>query len=366
MSWFSEIASKAEAMLVKLDQDAAQVLQNNNEANHTRGRSIATASAYDNSSEITDPSRDIAILVQNSKVDHNNFSEEPSQSETTKKVPQASQEFTNELPNSQTHHGNAPLTISDNYLVDLDQTSSQDVSRKFTIQASRRNLFGASIDQNTESSPKMNNVSYDKTVNLGKKSKDIRESIKQSLREYSTRVVRDSDQASSQGSYTSHFDSQPNLIRHSSPINNHYDSETRQDRPGHSPSLSISVPEEETLNASLSNDIAVRLLRETAAKRRSLSYIHEILNRLTDPDRHSVLIDQARFKLRRARLRGTSYARRLNYYFRAYPHMKYAMLIYLIVMQLLVVYVLFFYQSGGGSPGDFASKVDESSSSKIQ
>lgn len=395
MSWFSEIASKAEAMLVKLDQDAAVVLQNPEE-NISGSKILTTAlssvSAYrndvpvSNNDNVSDESIDTTGDSENTintqsigvtpSIEPINLLQTKNQlgSQTASESTEIRASFIND-PTTKISY-NTPTEFSpDRRTLSEDQFTGQGeingYSKKFTIRVSRSNLFAASPEQRSEPSQRASDKNHivDRTNNLDKKSKDIRDSIKRSLREYVSQTSfspRTIDRyESSQSSSFTHFDNQPNLVRHTSQSNDHYDNEERYERPGQSPSLSIDVPDDDGFSANRSNDIAARLLRDTVAKQRSLSYIHEIMNRLTSPDRQAALIDQAKFKLRRVQLRGTSYARRLNYYFRAYPMMKYAMLIYLIVMQLLVVYVLFFYQSSGGSPGDFSSNVDELNSDKM-
>lgn len=384
MSWFSEIASKAEAMLVKLDQDAAQVLQNPDEARSGSSKFANATSSVDvhqDDAPIPTHSRDRTKEIDDSStacVDINqiqqvNSAEMSTQSLDYRQGPSPEWQVNgsvsqtdNNIIQSQTGHDPTSIdTLSEvSNVISSREKKPNGSLKKFTLKGSGNSPFGVTPDRRAKSSHKNLDIRdqsiEERTASISKRPRDIRDSIKQSLREYtSQKPSRPGRTASSP--YSTHFDDQPNLIRYSSETNGYPgEGNTPQDRL--SPSLSINLPDDELISSSsLSDDIAARLLRETASKRKSSSYVHEIMNRLTNSNRQSMLVDQVKLNYKRAKLGGASCARRLNYYFRAYPMMKYAMLIYLIVMQLLVVYVLFFYQSSSGNspPIDSSSNADK-------
>ena len=195
---------------------------------------------------------------------------------------------------------------------------------------------------------------------------DIRASINRSLQEYSqlshnksTALDYRSDNDDShhyrrhhRTIYTSHFDDEPNLIHHSPLLDNNYNNDVANGRLHSSPSFSIDVPESNLRghddNDSSSN-FAHQLLKQSALRKKST--LHLVINRLANQggQPYAIIGERTKLRLRRAQMRAASYVRRMNYYFRAYPAMKYYALAYIVIMQILVVYVLFFYQSSGGS-----------------
>lgn len=400
MSWFSQISSKAEALLVKLDQDAAEALQNSEGL--LRGTKL-----LDQVISISETRSDDKPIITTEEV----------QPEIDERIPKSASYIENDPDNitpniindqilddtisSSTNlqrQSRATTPQSDTYPEDTAQTTEPDTtnpksnqisdvsvstsptsrpSRKFTIQTSR--TTSRSIITEKRSSKrgltkedvgmKANGTSLKKLdaslINLG--ADDIRASINQSLQDYavqstpySTARTFSPSVIQNQTAYTSHFDSQPNLV-HSNSNKANGDNDLSSSRLHSSPSFSIEVPEERVFpDTSDDNNIASHLLKQSVLKKQSTFYLHKVINRLanTGGKANTLIGDETRIKFRRAQLRATSYLRRLNYYFRAYPLMKYVMLIYLVIIQLLIVYVLFFYQSSS-SPTDLSSQINK-------
>lgn len=368
MSWFTELASKAEAMLVKLDQDTAQALQVNGPQNSTRDiapddkTKDINGSAYQKLDQTSQgPLLDSESTADLEKPGTSHENGGPTDSDAATGGTQESQGISH---HSSAIDGGLIQELNNREKMDLENVMGnkrgQDVenghvsnaishvndspyqSRKFRLQTSKLNpTFNnreskASSLANAHSSSSKRNIPV---ISLG--ADDIRASINKSLQEYSqlsshTRLIDDRPE---QTSYSSHFDDQPNLISHS-PRN-----EDQSGRLHSSPSFSIDVPDDQT------TDITSQILKQSALYKKSSFNLHKVINRLASHrgHSHSLLGDKTKIRLRRAQMRAASYLRRMNYYFQAYPAMKYWMIGYLVILQILVVYVLFFYQSSGSS-----------------
>lgn len=382
-SWFSELTSKAEAMLIKLDQDAAQALQrpdglladakllddetNDEPPNNLAGVQVSTTmddsegntghrqnldhtTVKDNDENYElnclppkPPIIKVPIIPNNQNLDHQNLLlDYDGQQETN--VPEKVHE------SDQAYQESGALI-----------TKEPKTYRKFKIQTSSNStsLFRSSKVNNREKS----GISHtrelildgnDTTRNRQRieyfEADDIRASINRSLQEYVTQSDSNISKAHlsidpEPNSTHQHFDNRPIVVKHSS--------KNQRDVSSSSPikqssSFSIQVPED--VSTTDPTDVAAKLLKQhSVLRKKSPIYIHRVLNSLAgiDNNSESLISDQTRLKFRRVKLRAASYARRLNYYFRVYPKLKYVVLGYILLMQLLVVYVLFFYQSTG-------------------
>lgn len=402
MSWFKELTNKAEAILVKLDQDAAQALQKD-------GLLEGVQSALNNLQRSDSSDMDCDKLLEN---DEDRSTNQPSSVVITD-----NQSCNDKIPDKVNNHTNAPDTgivnpvdgsgnvesnsrqyqdliedrihdrVDDVSIApviasqDSDQkpipSSDMDISRndlsanysprKFAIQTSRRDrdrLINSTTQkykqQDSSNGSKSKNI-YDYKIDAS----DIRASINQSLREYADQALQHVtwDNTNDHQPSTSHYDDQPIIVTNASSHSNRssQDGGYISNQTIHSASsFNIDFPDETThdVRSSNSSDIAVRLLKHGGFKRKSTFYLHKVINRLASPNSasESLMTDQMKIKLRRAKLRAASYARRLNYYFKTYPMMKYVMLAYLVFIQIIIVYVLFFYQSNSSS-SDLSSQV---------
>lgn len=401
MSWFSEIASKAEAMLVRLDQDAAQALQDpdvisrgtkildkaintisganttdeqsdqqplvpeipetndhvQSEVSSTPGRLSRTADAVQYT-PIVPKDDDSFIDTEGLAQQHGEFEPELIRDPTPVPVAPANAEFT---------YHNAPFTLQSQEFVSTPESvsgnnqksrsDSRQQTRKFKLQISKlqRPIVDKKNNFRSESGyPSANGVMEarvdDTTLATSPGADDIRASINRSLQEYSVSSSVNMYPGSSNGetAYSSHFDNQPNLVQISPSTEHGSSNDKRAGRSRNLNSFSIDLPNNpSSLNDSQpSSDIASRLIKQ-ASKRKSTFSIHQVINRLASQNGHSgpLIGESTKLKFRRAQMRAASYARRLNYYLRAYPTMKYWIVLYIVIMQLLVVYVLFFYQS---------------------
>ena len=401
MSWFSELTSKAEAMLVKLDKGTAEVLQNPDNilkgtklldstlgALHSTLQDNQAASGSHRQEEIQTRLLDnVDHLMPAGLSDHGEIDSSRENDTSPAQIIEGS-----------THTVGAVLATSQDILLDIttngqlghaieNYRSEQEIEshdslstqvnhnlngfngrssspitsfpetppqiKKFKLQTSklRQTSLGSQMATNgPRSSTRANGHSKTRKdqgaemASLG--ADDIRASINKSLREYSLSTPaynRPQANADQQTTYTSHFDNQPNLIQ-SPESNTNYD--RLSGRLQSSPSFSISFDE----NSSPSTDIAEQILRQSAMKKSAFN-IHKVINKLAGnrSRTHTIIGDTTKIRLRRAQMRAASYLRRLNYYFIAYPTMKYWMIGYLVALQLLVIYVLFFYQSSGPS-----------------
>lgn len=389
MSWFStqysDFRSKAEALLVKLDQDAKEVFQDQNsslERQELIEPVISDSSAYQDEPLVRDlvqadetgTAGSAEILIEheaelsvrkNANID---CSTRPLPDEANVQLNGG----TNTDPcdtNSEdvvhaTTDGNEIEKIGSADIVIVPSTPqpvNPQYSKKFTIQKSRKTSRTFMLDQGSDKQESTRGRGLGRANTIGSKdhdisltsigADDIRASINRSLLEYAVESTSShnnkrgsSTAALDQTTYTSHFDSQPNLVSRNS-VDDSYD--LTSSRLHSSPSFKIDVPDD----FSTENGIASQFLRQSALKKKSTFYLHNVINRLSNTGgrTNTIFGDETRIKLRRAQLRASSYVRRLNYYFRTYPMMKYVMFIYLVLMQLLVVYVLFFYQSSSSS-----------------
>jgi hypothetical protein len=357
MSWFSELTSKAEAMLVKLDQETAQALQN---------QQILSRSTK------SDVNRnDVGHQLEDTQ---SNSTNEDHVSEKDKLIARADAEVQDETISADgdfdNNNGiaNSGLTPDNDQAPSLDHsaetsdfaskqdtsngqisefmvaaTHSPNTSRKFKLKTSklRANIHngGAGVTSTLKNNYSRQSKSDSPLVSLG--ADDIRASINKSLQEYSQSFSRDQEE---QTTYSSHYDNQPNLISHSTADHN-----GQNGRLHPSPSFTINVPDDYN---DQSTNITSQILSQSALKKKSPFNLHRVINKLANQrgqPQLSLFGDKTKIRLRRAQMRAASYLRRMNYYFQAYPTMKYWMIGYLVVLQILVVYVLFFYQSSGSS-----------------
>lgn len=403
MSWFTELTSKAEAMLVKLDQDAAQALQQSDRllsGSKLFDQALNTISTYrgeipesessvgyeQNSKPEDSASTDSHANQPDSYVDRNSQGQIISTSQLPDKGCDPMLDEPNHVSSIPSRENNSHRdTIGhseiyengDKLVPTIPDGSSTETpehdeinrySHKFTIQTSNSSarLYSKKLSNRklVSSSSRglagtigLENQQMTEALVVGPEANDIRASINRSLREYTIQsssgsLKRWSRATSKETPYTSHFDSRPNLINHASLlVDSNYEKKVNSSRLHSSPSFSIDVPDDgQEVRPDLSN-IATRL-RQSTSRKDTTSYLHRVINTLANTTGHthrSIIGDQLKLKFRRAQLRSASYARRLNYYFRTYPMMKYLMLVYLLLMQLLVVYVLFFYQSSSSS-----------------
>lgn len=370
MSWFTELASKAEAMLVKLDQDTAQVLQITTPQDLTRAivpdssPTDVKPSAYleQNQTPVrrldVDPDIDTTLDYENLAISHQKGG--PTETDVALNGLQEVREISNNVGTTDGVHiqelENQNLeNLEDRAFSPSDRdanaikciTSTHDSSyqsRKFKLQTSKLKptlyngeFRAATTLANGSSRSSKRNIPV---ISLG--ADDIRASINRSVQEYSQSSSYDRllDDQPQETSYSSHFDDQP-IIVSKSPDNNN----DQFGRLHASPSFSISVPDDQA------TDITSRILKQSALNKKSPFNLHKVINRLASHRGHSysLLGDKTKIRLRRAQLRAASYLRRMNYYFQAYPTMKYWMIGYLVLLQILVVYVLFFYQSSGSA-----------------
>lgn len=386
-SWFSELTSKAEAMLIKLDQDAAQALQRQDKLQ--AGTQQPDDDGNDaSSSNLTGVKVDTGLLVGEGNVEHCQ-----DQEHITAKDVGEQYELKPQLYESSFVSSSSKPTDKDKIQKDLllesyrevdqeeeskplesvhgkDQTyreSSQltdkerKTPRQFKIQTSSNSssLFRSSnFNAGQRSSSGLSQVLSNDVTNSTKvqqpkeyfEADDIRASINRSLQEYVTQseptiTIAHSNVDPEISSTSQHFDNHPLLVKHSSKNPRGVSSSSPLKN---SSSFSIQVPEDVSTPDTI--DVTTKLLKQhTVSRKKSPMYIHRVLNSLAGIDNNpeSLISDQTRLKLRRVKLRAASYARRLNYYFRVYPKLKYVVLGYILLMQLLVVYVLFFYQSAG-------------------
>lgn len=423
MSWFSELTSKAEAMLVKLDKDAAQALQNPDgllggtkildqtfdrvedyqDAETVYTTSTAARIGEEERSKLEDEKHMVnkvgftipdtlnesteasLSICQNENMVSNPSLLQPSQlSPESNQVVSSSHQTIGEDTINTTLSDNSDQGSLNNL---LNSSAGTDLvnSSKFRIHTGRTSSRLFSTNQSSSKRNKKVKSQYShhaadsNEYQNGKQEQqqvdspaadDIRASINQSLKEYtlqshppSSVLNKSNTSATHQTSYTSHFDNEPNLT-HSTLLESSYSQNDSSipNRLHSSPSFSIEVPDSKLYERGRSNvneDIAAMLMKQSAMKKKSTFYLHKVINRLASPNdqANELFGDQMRIKLRRAQLRATSYARRLNYYFRTYPQMKYIVIGYLFLMQLLVIYVLFFYQSSSSSSNDLSSQI---------
>lgn len=402
MSWFSELTSKAEAMLVKLDQDAAQALQNpdnilQRSKLHDKTVSVLNKIGLDDQyapepssrpeernqesdQQANYPEQDLTGVEadRSDKLAINFVGDQSSSNERLALPEETSQSTTvgSGSSNYQPEYGRVnrdeetQSSHKDPLVQDTSHSHSTSESpsaiRKFKLQTStlRQPLLDKQKTSRNARSTRANGhaKTIKNEISLG--ADDIRASINRSLQEYSASVNTNSrNYANNQTTYTSHFDDQPNLIQsHHSSFDD--DNNRLNDRLlSSSPSFSINLPD----TVGSSTDIADQIMRQSALKKKSTFNLHKVINKLAGNKAQSQAIfsDKTKIRLRRAQLRAASYLRRLNYYFRAYPTMKYWMLGYIVILQLLVVYVLFFYQSSGSS-SYLASQVKQQQAELVE
>lgn len=409
MSWFTELTSKAEAMLVKLDNDAAQALQKDRLLNGVQNAFSGLQSSLDiGSGEEEEDNSFTSISQRPSSVV---IGERPEDNSVQKNGDRAiHQDIMNEVPreannlfsekhsqvvdpNEYLHSDVQRIQSTSNGSSDhvttasimnrnTNDSNSSHVKRKFALQSSGR-------ERDRLLSPKPPNFGLTKSEIVKKTSdnrptrkrdyvedrldaSDIRASINQSLQEYAsqalqqvqgptTSLAHDRDHVPDES--ISYYDDQPNLANQShlySPDETPNSSRNLST----SNSFNIDFPDDARYGSqSASEDASIKVLRHKDLRKKSTFHLHTVINRLANSDGTAgpILSDEMKIKLRRAQLRAASYARRLNYYFRTHPMMKYVIVACLILMQLLVVYVLFFYQSNS-SMSDFASQVKQQES----
>lgn len=391
MSWFSELTSKAEAMLVKLDQNTAQALQNPDQIlASTKLLSNLTQNASDDEQRNEEQSE----TFQNGRRSKQRTIEDDMLPTTAATDDATSEEllaftsFNNQeepAPNQQAYPGLKPLAIEEQHhneqggnrqhitiVTDNVQTfnsneqqTKQPVApsspqtynqqtRKFKLQTStlRRSLYGeqGSSGRANGHNHKTSSRRNPNLIELG--ADDIRASINRSLLEYSSQSATKSAlmmQDEPPTTYSSHFDSRPNLISSSPPLplDDFNQLNAAIDRLHSSGSFSINVPDDGDHHT----NVASQILTQSAPQRKSVFNLHKVIDNLANHKGQSqpLIGEKTKLRLRRAQMRAASYFRRLNYYFRAYPTMKYWMIGYLVMLQILVIYVLFFYQSSSSS-----------------
>lgn len=376
-SWFSELTSRAEAILVKLDQDAAQALQgsdgllvntklpDNSATDNEESPVHNLADVHVNSYDIDDDS--VAVLQRQSELSRpsvNTSDNEPSSGSVRSPQPIFQSAVKTELSRpsktvdaTSNHDYLSSIASHQNDAPQISTRAEEPLhSRKFRIQSSANgnsifrlsNHKGANGFDAGKLADEMRNF-RDATKPIEHFEADnIRASINKSLQDYaSERKPRTITPQLDLEQTHQHFDNQPIVVKH--PSKNHQVNSSSSPLKSSS-SFSIQLPED--VPTSDATDMAARLLKQhSASRKKSPLNIHKVLNSLTSFDRQSdaIISDQTRVKLRRLQLRAASYARRLNYYFRVYPNLKYVVLCYILFMQLLIVYVLFFYQSTGSA-----------------
>lgn len=414
MSWFSEITSKAEAMLVKLDQNTAEALQNPDKllkGSKILDQAISSIHNYKAEEKLSNTGQGLELnenvtirddtASDNATQDINvindrNVNSIPSDifknSNQTYLEPSSSHDFITEkcssTSGSHKANNNDEKKQDDSTLNILQDPSESSQSieqfnkpplKKFTIQTSKSRSRNFTPEKRSERNVNTSLSQSEKRLNGIRNSSelksslsiasphadDIRASINRSLQEYSiqspqktSRNEISSTTKSKQISYSSHFDDQPNLVQYPSLLDSNQHDDPNSNQLRSSQSFSIDVPDNHSDEGSSRNDIASRLLQQSALKKKSTFYLHKVINRLAYPNgqKSAIISDQMKIRLRRAQMRAASYGRRLNYYFRAYPNLKYVIIIYLILMQILVVYVLIFYQSSSSS-SDLSTQI---------
>lgn len=385
MSWFSELTSRAEAMLVKLDQDAAEALQNSDGLLSSKlldkAKNTLSVDRNGNSTQPQETSSDIAqSIVSNTQVTtspnatHDNGECASSEYTTswTERVESKSVDSDSKrdkvekaTPTTELYKDDEILVKSkDDDLKDPRQERTDQRAAQFRLQtnsirrpsALRRKPLTENQRPPTTLAQADAEDCPEKLVKLD--ADNIRASINRTLQEYSEYLPAALGQTSHSqlASNTSFFDQQPNLVSTSTTRTSHLngnDHDSLRDIADRSNSFTIDVPDNRSCS-NTSDAITVQLLKQGSLRKKSAQYIHRVINRLANQSsngRDSLINDYMKIKFRRVQLRAASYARRLNYYFRAYPQMKYVMVGYLVAMQLLVVYVLFFYQSSSTKVG---------------
>lgn len=354
-------------MLVKLDQDTAQALQNHpqiltrstvfdgnrNELNHShqdvRDSQIVNDLKPDEDRLLNNTENDIqydAVIKTECPKGGNGIAD----SEQTSSEDHVHDRINKDVRQSDALRSNTPERDVRNDRVTKPVSNvasdSPSQSRKFKLQTSKlrpalhNDVAKAALNHtNGYRGPLERDGPL---ISLG--ADDIRASINRSLQEYSqsSSQVGWREEILEPTTYSSHFDNQPNLI--SSPTADDNDSAGRLHS---SPSFSIDVPDD----SDQSTNITSQILKQSALRKKSPFNLHKVINKLASQRGHSqsLLGDKTKIRLRRAQMRAASYLRRMNYYFQAYPTMKYWMIGYLVILQILVVYVLFFYQSSGSS-----------------
>lgn len=397
MSWFSDLTSRAEAMLVKLDREAAQALQQpdnilssaidkivpNSDDGHNEVVEIESSTpithipeTQDETSSNTLPLYSENNLVKQTVTNNLHVNNEPdnfSPPSVTLESQPISRDTRESSDSSRYIEPDATLLKADHSQQQISTKPEPELGKpttsKFTYQASKTKSRQKFL-QNKQTPDRLNRstalnhdrssdnlISADSPQLNYPGANDIRASINKSLRDYveqsSPLPSRSSTSSYPQTSYTTYFDNQPTLVERQTYSRN----DDTVGRNGYS-SLSIDVPDQRASDK-FSNGIAGSFLKQTALKKKSTFYLHKVINRLANNQgaQYSPLLsDDMRIRFRRVQMRGASYARRLNYYFRNYPMMKYLMITYLVLIQILVVYVLFFYQSSS-SPTDLSSQI---------
>lgn len=405
MSWFSELTNKAEALLVRLDQDAAQVLQNSDNilngtgvldqvgnVNHIVPRDVERPPVETQSDNDTVNYRggDIEQLhldtlspISTENISDSHQEQPDHQYTTTKLTPNGKiDEVKSHLIQKPFEH--TPVDSSESPAIESSNLIDQDTyldgserpefshssyqTKKFKFQTGKLKRVGPHLSTARYSSrPPRQDLYRDEaaaSISIASTPKvdDIRASINQSLRDYSLGVIPSSNQqlghytpsSLNQTTYSSYYDDQPNLIPRTDDLdikqrNGAVTCDLTSKRNSSSESFKVDVPDRSASTSS--GDIASQILRQSAFKRKSTFNLHQVINRLANQNGqpYTLFDDRTIVRMRRARMRAASYMRRLNYYFRIYPKLKNWMIGYLIVLQLLVVYVLFFYQSTSSS-----------------
>lgn len=358
MSWFSELTSRAEAMLVKLDQEAAQALLDEKDQ-----RDIVYPDSEPDSSPTDENSAGILNSSEQIKTSNQAFVNIPAKTTITNSTTHdntvsqrnetASHTF-DQSGNNQSliqQHGSAISEYDDTPKTEpKNGLSNKGASNKFTLKTGPQPFAHSSkrAKRNTQS---RNGISRKTIIETEIGADDIRANINRSLLDYASQ-----NNQSDITQTTSYYDDNPTIIRHTNQLDDHND-EMINKRLTSSPSFSINLPDnlahDQGFIASSSpvDDIASRLRKLTSAKRKSTYYLHNVMNRLASANGPAATIfaNQLRLKCQRFQMFAVNHARQLNYHFKAYPRLKYAALASLALMHILIIYVLFFYQSSGST-----------------
>lgn len=395
MSWFSNITSRAEALLEKIDQDAAQALQNpegilkGTKLINQAWNSTEYYTSHEGSDRLDDARNQLEddhhidgnlrqIQIQTSEnipttsndtvlAHEGELFVEPQRSKLTPNdrinedrsqllQEQSDKTHSNDISDSQqvmqsygpsTDHSGQSTNSSEPTRQKLATDSkTYDQKRKFKLQAVKLKLTNSTATPSNEIADKARLAKPQEPV-----ADEIRASIHQALRSYTpshnSRTNQQPNyryQTSSPTASSSFYDNQPNLIYESSPSRTHRSNGvTSIRRNDSSESISINVPERSSSN------IASQILRQSVSNRKSAFSLHKVINRLSNGRSSSIFDDRTKMRLRQAQARIASYLQRLNYYLRAYPKLKYWIIIYLVILQVLCVYVLFFYRATSSS-----------------
>lgn len=410
MSWFSELKGKAEAMLIKLDQEAGEALQKENllKGKELVDQALLSIGVRGNDEDSDIPSEpDEEFITKIMESESSKYSDNKSIVQT---IPESSDRQMNYMSTEISDDTDTTQTEVrreiDNDLSSIKSTSN--LPREETDTPNQPKISAATDGPSEMTSPKIQfyQRSNNKFSNLNNNHKVINKDLvgstsigQHSAQEKhndrgttdqkvgyeksfkSSEITNKSNDGRLQSNASpiskSHINytknnpdidhrnrNQPKLTHSNSHFDSNYDSIVSSSATSsanglhQSSSFCIVVPDQQSLLDHSSDygkrespkDIAMRLLAQTARKKKSTFNIHQVINRLASSNTSytnskPIISDQMRIKFRRVQLRLASQARRLNYHFSTNRLVRYSILGYFLLMQLVIVYVLFFYQT---------------------